>query len=170
MRRAGDIAGPSRGESSGFLAGAIKSCENVGNIRPMFRSLRVTRVRWPLRPSQHIAESESFRILERKLPKPWIHREVTERDYGIDLYVEIVDNNEGVTGKMAGLQVKAVDQIEFKNGKATRQRQEGDRGDGPATGRAALAPSCRRAALTESRPDRRSPSGGWQRVGSLLRS
>ena len=82
-----------------------------------------------------------------KLQKPWILREVTERDHGIDLYIEIVGNDEAVTGKMAGLQVKAVDQIKFKNGKATRQRQDGDRGDDPANGRAALRTELPGAAL-----------------------
>lgn len=37
----------------------------------------------------HIMESESFKIFVQVLPKEWVVRDLSERDYGIDLLVEI---------------------------------------------------------------------------------
>ena len=46
-------------------------------------------MRLPQRASQHVTESKSYRIFSAKLPEDWIVREVTERDYGVDCYIEI---------------------------------------------------------------------------------
>ena len=35
-------------------------------------------------------ESESWRLLQTLAPHEWIVRELTERDYGIDCYIELV--------------------------------------------------------------------------------
>ncbi|MGR7118219.1 DUF4365 domain-containing protein [Klebsiella aerogenes] len=68
---------------------------------------------FPKRVKPHISESRSFYIVSKALPKEWIIREVTERDYGIDLYVEIVNDNGLVTGDLVALQVKSTEQIQF---------------------------------------------------------
>jgi hypothetical protein len=44
---------------------------------------------FPKRSTTHVMESESWRLLGQFAPKEWILRDVTERDYGIDCYIEI---------------------------------------------------------------------------------
>ena len=53
---------------------------------------------FPRRTPEHITESESWKVLEQKTPAMWILREVTERDYGIDAYIELVSAKGEVTG------------------------------------------------------------------------
>lgn len=52
---------------------------------------------YPERIDNHIKESDSITILNDKLPSSWIVREISERDYGIDLYVEIVGTDKKAT-------------------------------------------------------------------------
>lgn len=47
-------------------------------------------MKYPERIDKHITESSSYKIFSNAIPDNWIVREVTERDYGIDCYVEIV--------------------------------------------------------------------------------
>lgn len=68
---------------------------------------------YPRRIKTHISESESFNILSKALPSEWVIRELTERDYGIDLYVEIVRPDGCVTGDLVALQVKSTNKITF---------------------------------------------------------
>lgn len=70
---------------------------------------------FPKRINTHIAESVSFNALSSVLPNEWIVREVTERDYGIDLYVELVRKDKAVTGDMVALQVKSTNSVRFEN-------------------------------------------------------
>lgn len=72
-------------------------------------------MKYPNRNISHISESASMAIISRVLPKEWIIRELTERDYGIDLYVEIVGATGEVTGDMVGLQVKSKGGFEFNS-------------------------------------------------------
>ena len=55
---------------------------------------------FPKRALTHISESASWKILQNCLPPEWIIRDVTERDYGVDCYLEIVwkDHQEEVKG------------------------------------------------------------------------
>jgi hypothetical protein len=72
---------------------------------------------YPKRIGQHISESISFDALSSNLPNEWIIRELTERDYGIDLYVELVKKDGNVTGDLVAFQVKSTKSIKFnKNG------------------------------------------------------
>ncbi|RPA30936.1 DUF4365 domain-containing protein [Shewanella frigidimarina] len=71
---------------------------------------------FPKRIKTHISESRSFDIVSKSLPDEWIIREITERDYGIDLYVEIIGDNGLVTGDLVALQVKSTKAVHF-NGK-----------------------------------------------------
>ncbi|MEZ8307068.1 DUF4365 domain-containing protein [Vibrio splendidus] len=68
---------------------------------------------YPKRIKTHISESESFDIVSKALPSEWIVREITERDYGIDLYVEIVKSDGCVTGDLVALQVKSTNKFSF---------------------------------------------------------
>lgn len=62
----------------------------------------------PKRPKQHISETASFKIFNNSIPDNWIVRELTEKDYGIDCYVEIVNDNNQVTGEMISIQLKSM--------------------------------------------------------------
>lgn len=68
---------------------------------------------FPKRITTHISESRSFDIVSKVLPSQWIIREITERDYGIDLYVEIIKDDGFVTGDLIALQVKSTENIQF---------------------------------------------------------
>ncbi|MFW9767049.1 DUF4365 domain-containing protein [Vibrio parahaemolyticus] len=70
-------------------------------------------MKYPRRIKTHISESKSFDIVSKALPSEWIVREMTERDYGIDLYVEIVKSDGSVTGDLVALQVKSTSDISF---------------------------------------------------------
>ncbi|MCW3101688.1 MAG: hypothetical protein JWO09_128 [Bacteroidetes bacterium] len=67
----------------------------------------------PIRASQHISESDSFKLFNDKIPRKWIVRQVTERDYGIDCYVEIVNDNGTLTGHLVLCQLKSKESISW---------------------------------------------------------
>jgi hypothetical protein len=67
----------------------------------------------PKRSDAHVKESDSWKILQAKCPAEWIIREVSERDYGIDCYIELAFDNE-VTGDLLSVQLKAIDKIEWR--------------------------------------------------------
>lgn len=75
---------------------------------------------FPIRNITHTIERRAVEILTYSLPEEWIVREMTERDYGIDLYIEIVGKDRKVTGKLVAIQVKGKTEIKFNsNGKYT---------------------------------------------------
>src|ERR1035441_4782125 len=74
------------------------------------------KMRLPKRSDQHIAESQSMTILRSHMPQNWIIRETTERDYGVDLYVELVGPKNLLSGNLVALQLKAKNTFKFKNG------------------------------------------------------
>jgi Domain of unknown function (DUF4365) len=55
-------------------------------------------------------------ILRSHMPQNWIIRETTERDYGVDLYVELVGPENLLSGNLVALQLKAKNTFKFKNG------------------------------------------------------
>ncbi len=61
---------------------------------------------FPERIDKHITETSSFKIFSNEIPDSWIIREVTERDYGIDCYIEVVNNRNQVTGELISIQLK----------------------------------------------------------------
>jgi len=63
------------------------------------------------RPSEHVKEEISSRILESKIPPEWILREI-KPDYGIDKSLEIVENGV-VTGKEILIQLKGTNVPNF---------------------------------------------------------
>jgi hypothetical protein len=70
---------------------------------------------YPTRSNTHISESISFDALSSVLPDEWIIRELTERDYGIDLYLEIVGKDGAVTGDLVALQLKSTNSVKFND-------------------------------------------------------
>jgi len=79
-------------------------------------------MRLPKRPSEHIKESESWKILQYSVPSKWIVREVSERDYGIDCYIELVSNENTVTGDLLSVQLKGTENLEWKYNKKKERR------------------------------------------------
>jgi len=65
----------------------------------------------PKRSLQHISESRSYKIFRNNIPDHWIVREITERDYGIDCYVELVNNKFQLTGDLISFQIKSKSNI-----------------------------------------------------------
>lgn len=60
----------------------------------------------PKRVPQHISETASFKLFSSKIPDNWIIRDITERDYGIDCYLELVNDNNELSGELALIQLK----------------------------------------------------------------
>ncbi|MDW9775757.1 DUF4365 domain-containing protein [Sinorhizobium meliloti] len=73
----------------------------------------------PSRPATHLTEAASWRLLQSLAPETWIVREVTERDYGIDAYIEITSAAGEITGDLISVQLKGTDSIEWKKPKTT---------------------------------------------------
>lgn len=61
----------------------------------------------PKRVPQHISETASFKLFSSNIPDNWIIRDITERDYGIDCYLELVNENNELTGELASIQLKS---------------------------------------------------------------
>lgn len=64
-------------------------------------------LKYPQRTSTHIAESDSFGLLQSLAPSSWVLREATERDYGIDCYIELAKDDGSITGDLALIQLKS---------------------------------------------------------------
>ena len=62
---------------------------------------RNNKMELPTRDAKHVTEASSYKIFSRNIPNHWIIREVSERDYGIDCYIELVNNQNQVTGELA---------------------------------------------------------------------
>jgi len=68
----------------------------------------------PRRPRTHVLETESKTFVRNVLPPTWIIDD-TRADYGLDLYVEIV-NGEELTGAYFSMQLKATDELVVRDG------------------------------------------------------
>ena len=68
----------------------------------------------PQRADNHIRETSGYKILEENIPSNWIIRDVTERDYGIDCYIELVNSDNRLTGEIAFIQMKTTDKINWR--------------------------------------------------------
>jgi len=77
----------------------------------------------PKRPPAHIKESVSWKLLQYSVPSEWIVRDVSERDYGIDCYIELVSNENTVTGDLLSVQLKGTENLTWKYNK-TKDRKE----------------------------------------------
>jgi hypothetical protein len=79
-------------------------------IEPIEKELGV---RLPQRVPEHVAETASWKLFNAAVPAEWIVREVTERDYGIDCYMELSSGGY-VTGDLCSIQLKGEDGIPWK--------------------------------------------------------
>jgi hypothetical protein len=69
-------------------------------------------MRFPTRAESHVAETASFKRLERAIPDHWIVRYASERDYGVDCLIEpVVEPGGPVTGALLAIQMKSIDEI-----------------------------------------------------------
>lgn len=69
--------------------------------------------RLPTRSENHTSESFSYKIFSRAIPNHWIIRDLSERDYGIDVLIEYVTDDNEVTGKLAAIQLKSTAELSF---------------------------------------------------------
>jgi len=69
----------------------------------------------PKRTPEHIAETKSWKIMNSTLPHHWLVRELSERDYGIDAYIELVKSQGEVTGELCSIQLKSSKSVSWKN-------------------------------------------------------
>lgn len=68
---------------------------------------------YPNRIDKHITETSSVKIFSNNIPDNWLIREVTERDYGIDLYIELVTMDNKVIGELISIQLKGKQTISW---------------------------------------------------------
>jgi len=85
----------------------------------------------PSRPATHLTEAASWRLLQSLAPETWIVREVTERDYGIDAYIEIASDDGEITGDLISVQLKGTKSLDWKapkkkGGKKSNKQSMGD--------------------------------------------
>lgn len=82
-------------------------------------------MKFPQRPSTHIKETDSWKILQNSVPSQWLLRGVTERDYGVDCYLEMVGSDGSVRGDLISIQLKGTESLEWKqNEKQNRQESK----------------------------------------------
>jgi hypothetical protein len=70
-------------------------------------------MKFPERSTTHKIEAASWRLLQELAPEEWIVREVSERDYGVDAYIEVTKPTGEVTGNLISIQLKAKDELEW---------------------------------------------------------
>lgn len=76
---------------------------------------------FPRRPRAHILETESRNNLRQNIPDQWVFQNI-ENDYGIDNFVEIVENEE-LNGNFFSIQLKGTDNsFEDRNSVSVRMR------------------------------------------------
>lgn len=71
-------------------------------------------MKFPQRIDKHQTEAASWRLLHLLAPEQWIVRELTERDYGIDSYIEITSDSGHVTGNLISVQLKGTESLAWK--------------------------------------------------------
>lgn len=71
-------------------------------------------MRFPKRDDNHLMETQSGRLLASFAPDDWILRQVTERDYGIDYYIELASKDGEITGDLLSVQLKSIERIDWK--------------------------------------------------------
>lgn len=84
-------------------------------VSPLERAKRKKQVsnEYPIRADTHISESKSLALLRQSLPSHWVIREVGERDYGLDVYVEIVGEDKRLRGDLVAIQLKSQAEVKF---------------------------------------------------------
>jgi len=80
-------------------------------------------MKYPQRPSPHIKETESWKILQNSVPSEWLVRRVSERDYGIDCYLEMVGSDGSVKGDLLSIQLKGTESLKWKGNDKKKRRE-----------------------------------------------
>lgn len=80
---------------------------------PLTMRLTLFKNRLPTRSKNHTSESFSYKVFSRAIPNHWIIRDLSERDYGIDVLVEYVTDDNEVTGKLIAIQLKSTSELSF---------------------------------------------------------
>ena len=80
-------------------------------------------MKYPKRPSTHIKETDSWKILQNSVPSEWLLREVTERDYGVDCYLEMVGRDGAVRGDLISIQLKGTDSLDWKQNEKLNRKE-----------------------------------------------
>ncbi|TAU52533.1 DUF4365 domain-containing protein [Rhizobium leguminosarum] len=83
----------------------------------------------PTRPATHLTEAASWRLLQSLAPETWIVREVTERDYGIDAYIEITSDAGEITGDLISVQLKGTESVDWTAPKKRPAKTKKEMGD-----------------------------------------
>lgn len=78
---------------------------------------------FPKRVKQHISETRSAQLLRANLPRDWIVRDLSERDYGLDVLIEITHKGR-LTGNMVAGQLKSIESFQFPK----REKQKSFKG------------------------------------------
>jgi hypothetical protein len=78
---------------------------------------------FPKRSIEHVMQSASWKIFQQATPPQWIIREVTERDYGIDSYMEIVFPDGRVTGELCSIQLKGTSKIDWREDPISKEKK-----------------------------------------------
>lgn len=73
----------------------------------------------PKRTPNHMLETQARGVLLKVLPPRWLCREVLERDYGIDFYLEMVGPSGLLTGHLVAVQLKGRERLVWR-GKTRR--------------------------------------------------
>jgi hypothetical protein len=68
---------------------------------------------YPKRGKTHKIEAESWRVFDHARPANWIVRQTTERDYGIDAYIELINRKDEVSGEIFFVQLKGTEKINW---------------------------------------------------------
>lgn len=68
----------------------------------------------PKRTLSHRIEAKSYKIFIENIPENWIIRQMSERDYGVDCLIELV-NDDDVTGELVSIQLKGTQRIKWTN-------------------------------------------------------
>ena len=71
-------------------------------------------MKYPKRTRTHKIEAASWRLLQELAPDEWIVREVSERDYGVDAYIELATPAGDVTGNLISVQLKGVEKLDWE--------------------------------------------------------
>ena len=80
-------------------------------------------MKYPQRPSTHIKETASWKILQNSVPSEWMVRGVSERDYGVDCYIEMVGRDGSVRGDLLSIQLKGTESLDWKHNDKQKRRE-----------------------------------------------
>ena len=80
-------------------------------------------MKYPQRPSTHIKETASWKILQNSVPSEWMVRGVSERDYGVDCYIEMVGWDGSVRGDLLSIQLKGTESLNWKHNDKQKRRE-----------------------------------------------